>query len=766
MSPCNLPVVMKHGVRCGLRHLGAGDRQPGLHRAFNRFLALGLSALLVFAPAARAVFAAEAPQGTELAQKLLEEGINSYREGRYEEAIRKLEQALPLAPGSSPALLYLGLAHLRLGRTREAVAAWQQYTQVEPLTEEEKEGDLQQKVQEYLKLLLLEQNKQQARSAIAREAQIGPGDPQTVAITYYRNLGSKEFDPLQKGLTALLISCVSKVQEINVVERDLLQALLEEMKLGKTAVVDATTAPRVGRLLGAGKVATGGFLDVEKERLRVDSVVAESTTTQVVGTQQAAGTVQKFDDVYRRLCLEMLADLGYNEESLKAAGVYAAIITPATTSTAAVTAFAAGLEAKDRGDYAAARKHFEKALQEDPNFKEARDELDALPLLFLSTGAIIAAVEGSAPSAAGGAGIGAGAIAVGAVIAAGAIGGIVGGVNSGTGGGGARCGNGKKEGKEECDGNDFGQTIPSCPAGATGGGPVTCDNDCNLDESACFVCGNGIIEGEEECDTTDLGGAVCAEGGTISCDNDCRLDKSQCVSDCGNGMKEGMEECDMTDLGGALCAEGGTLRCSNVRDPGNCTLDRSRCKGCGNDVKEGREECDGNDFGQPPAVCPDGGVISCASDCTLDESECFACGNDRREGNEICDGMDQSNCSSTQVCVNEGQPGMCTCCGWLPAVIDCDMNPTGVEALINVVVTVDAVSQCPASVSPATASPLQVTGIGFTASGTGPKCSTPPVTPTEGNTLIFTLDCSVVSSVVSVEIATNQGSQTVQTDCP
>ena len=48
-------------------------------------------------------------------------------------------------------------------------------------------------------------------------------------IIYYRNLGSSELGPLQKGLTALLINDISQVKDLKVVERDLLQALLEEL---------------------------------------------------------------------------------------------------------------------------------------------------------------------------------------------------------------------------------------------------------------------------------------------------------------------------------------------------------------------------------------------------------------------------------------------------------------------------------------------------------------------------------------------------------
>ena len=85
------------------------------------------------------------------------------------------------------------------------------------------------------------------------------------------------------------------------------------------------------------------------------------------------------------------------------------------------------------------------------------------------------------------------------------------------------------------------------------------------------ACGNGIREGSEQCDGADLGGASCASqncsGGTPTCSSTCTLSYSSCTGCqvCGNGVREGVEVCDGSDLGGHTCQSegfaGGTLRC-------------------------------------------------------------------------------------------------------------------------------------------------------------------------------------------------------------
>ena len=70
-------------------------------------------------------------------------------------------------------------------------------------------------------------------------------DSNTVAVCYYQDLSSgQESSGFQKGLAAMVISDLTKIKSIKVVERVRLQALLEEMKLGQTGIVDPKTAPR------------------------------------------------------------------------------------------------------------------------------------------------------------------------------------------------------------------------------------------------------------------------------------------------------------------------------------------------------------------------------------------------------------------------------------------------------------------------------------------------------------------------------------------
>ena len=71
----------------------------------------------------------------------------------------------------------------------------------------------------------------------------------TLAILYFNNQGDKRgLDPLQKGITDMLITDLSKVPGLKVVERVRMQKMMDEMKLNMAGLTSETTAPRLGKL--------------------------------------------------------------------------------------------------------------------------------------------------------------------------------------------------------------------------------------------------------------------------------------------------------------------------------------------------------------------------------------------------------------------------------------------------------------------------------------------------------------------------------------
>src|SRR5688572_12008201 len=74
----------------------------------------------------------------------------------------------------------------------------------------------------------------------------------TVAVLYFDYQGKDEqMGMLRKGLAQMLISDLSGSDRFQIVERDRLQEILEELKLVETKHIDKSSAAKIGKLLGA-----------------------------------------------------------------------------------------------------------------------------------------------------------------------------------------------------------------------------------------------------------------------------------------------------------------------------------------------------------------------------------------------------------------------------------------------------------------------------------------------------------------------------------
>src|SRR6185295_4925340 len=288
--------------------------------------------------------------------------------------------------------------------------------------------------------LLREAAARAAQKAVADEKQLAAAtaDPKTVAVSAFRGLGTPETAPLGKAIAAMLIADLSAIPNLHVLERERVEALAQEAKLAGSGLVDKRTAVRVGKLLRAGRVASGSYVDwtASPAHLRVQSTVVNAENGAELSSSSAEGMLTEFYILVSRTSAAVAAGLDAPVDKLPPETA-AKVQQTHTQSLPAVLAFGRGLDLKDRGDYAGARTEFETALKEDPNFDLARRQLALLPASLLSLAAVASSAEAAVPAAGGGLSLTSPAVlAGGALLAAGAIGGGIAAAVSGGGGGG------------------------------------------------------------------------------------------------------------------------------------------------------------------------------------------------------------------------------------------------------------------------------------------------------------------------------------------
>lgn len=121
-----------------------------------------------------------------------------------------------------------------------------------------------------------------------------------VAVLPFENGGSygqdaENYEALEIGLQQMLITEFGVNSGIRSVERSRIKDLLEEQDLGATGRVDAQTAARLGRLVGARYVVLGGFIDLYGD-FRIDARVVNVETSEIIKTTRVTG---KRDQLFR-----------------------------------------------------------------------------------------------------------------------------------------------------------------------------------------------------------------------------------------------------------------------------------------------------------------------------------------------------------------------------------------------------------------------------------------------------------------------------------
>ena len=426
-------------------------------------------------------------------RQLVETGVAQYEAGDYASAQTSLEQAAAVFPENYVVPYYLGLIYLDQARLEDTIGQWQHYVAMDP------DSENAMKIRKYLTLLLRRQAETFARQAVANEKTLATGavNDRAIAVAPFRNIGSANLNVLGKGFAAMLIADLSKVPDLEVVERIKLQVLMDEMELGASGLVAADSASRMGQMLGARHITAGSLADLDEENLQIASAVMDTRQQKPLGTPEAAGPLADFFTLEKQIACGIVEQIGKDCDDMP--GEFKKIH---TKSMPAMLAYSEGLNDLDNERYDAARAKFQQALDEDPDFDLAEKAFLATPLATMAglTAAqmIAGASAGGVPSGAAGSAVAGGVgISTTTMVVGGAV--LVGGgvaLAAGGGGGGDGGGGGTIEPIIDISGDWRG----TWNDGAGGSGEI----DLLLTQSGTAVSGSTQIDGaaSEDCNIT------------------------------------------------------------------------------------------------------------------------------------------------------------------------------------------------------------------------------------------------------------------------
>jgi hypothetical protein len=208
----------------------------------------------------------------------------------------------------------------------------------------------------------------------------------TLAVLPCNNGGMlADYAMLGKGLQALLLNDLVVNGRIRIVERDEIQRILDEQKLGSSGQLDPATIIRVGKLLGAKYMLKCTFMTQKDggDQFQMTISAFNTETSEVVYSNTLAWVkATKFMDLVTRAAADVNTNLKLPQlpaGSPEAKEAEAKIAKAKTYPMQTTVLYARALEARDSGNTTEARTLFNKVLTAFPDYEPARKELDKLP---------------------------------------------------------------------------------------------------------------------------------------------------------------------------------------------------------------------------------------------------------------------------------------------------------------------------------------------------------------------------------------------------
>jgi TolB-like protein len=201
-----------------------------------------------------------------------------------------------------------------------------------------------------------------------------PSEPIAVAVLYFDNnclIDKEKYDGLRKGLCDIMITELSKMSGLAVVEREQLQKALAEIALGQSGAIDESSAPRVGKLLGARVIMLGSFMRDMSADMRIDARLVEVETGKILKAEEASGNAKKVFKLTKKLTFKIAEDLHVAIDP----GEKKRIESTDQVDFDALMAYSQGLALLDKGDKSGARREFEAAIALDKTFERAKLQL-------------------------------------------------------------------------------------------------------------------------------------------------------------------------------------------------------------------------------------------------------------------------------------------------------------------------------------------------------------------------------------------------------
>ena len=294
-------------------------------------------------------------------------------------AQKYINKAIKLSPDDPEVIFYKGLNLEFFGKQNEALEYYKKYSGIlnDSPYRELMEG-------RYL-WIKRQQAYSDVDSLIKREKDISSKNisDSTMAVfpLIYQGI-NKDYVPLSRGFSEMVSIDLAKVRALKILERVRIQAVLDELKFGQSSMVNQTTAPRMGKLLGAGTIVSGDYDVTKNGDFKIDLGSWDVKDSQRKSWINKSGNLNDFFTLQKEVVFAFLQNNGIELTQAEKE----AIAKVPTQNLQSFLAFSKGIMAEDAGNFNSAASYFKTASELDPHFEAANEKQQSTQSMGKSSG--------------------------------------------------------------------------------------------------------------------------------------------------------------------------------------------------------------------------------------------------------------------------------------------------------------------------------------------------------------------------------------------
>ena len=293
------------------------------------------------------------------------------QEERTDSAIQRLRSAIMQQPVFASARMSLARLYGQQGALYLASAQLEEVTRLDPHGVAYaqlgaiygKQGRYRDEERAMRKASEMAQKEKNARLARTMESK-------SIGISRFKNAsGNAEYAWLEVGIAEALTTDLMNLSVLRVVEQSQLNKMIEQMALAQSGIIEDSNLPDLSKYVQADYLVVGSF-QIQGKKIRLDGRLVNIQDGTVAKTGSASGNMDDLFTLERKLALELVTNAVSLSEADKRR-----LMQANATSLDNLRTIAQGRLLAFAGNRDLAKEAFRKAMQDDPAYGAALDEI-------------------------------------------------------------------------------------------------------------------------------------------------------------------------------------------------------------------------------------------------------------------------------------------------------------------------------------------------------------------------------------------------------